>query len=1170
MTPSAMNCRSCGTSLAANARFCSNCGASQASAEEERRIVTALFADIVGFTALAEHRDPEEVKHLVDRAFAQLAENVTDFGGVVDKIVGDEIVALFGAPVAHSDDAERAVRAGLRMQSTMQQLLQDFGPAVAIRVGINTGEVLVGSTTTGGDYTAMGDVMNSASRLQELADAGQVLVGETTMAATGDAIKYKAAGPLPARGREDPLDAWVAVETTRPPGLRRRKAEVFVGREPELAFLQAQASMATDLNTAQLSIVLGEAGMGKTRLIQEVSDRLAARIDVSILEGRCVAYGEANVWWPIGEVVRQLYGLQPDMAKLESETIVRSALNERFGQDNPENARMLTALMHALGYDTALRGGERNRNRSEVMLAVTQVMEFELRQRAVIMVLTDMHWAAGAVWVLLDHLLTELARTPLFLMISTQSVDESEIFAGRHGVSMVRLGPLQTEDSKRLLQEVGSELSDEDAAELVVRSGGNPYFLEELAGFVASGAGSSLTVPGRLATESGADLDELPDTLRGIVAARLDALEPNQRALIEDASVLGRSGSVNGLASLAREVRGSESIDGALASLVAQDLLSVNGSRYEFQSDLVRDVAYGTLTKTVRAQRHAGIARFLEEAQTGRIRNSVVVAIAENYRAAAQLASEVSLVPNLDRSELLTKALGWLDQAGYRALAVGESVQAERWFDYGVDLAEDNEALAGFLFGRAKARCEIRDVVGSRSDLDRLEPLVTQDQVMAARALVVRGDVDRKAGDLDRAAGELREAADRLAVLGVPADQALALRLLGLTEMDRSDDSLATQALLSSRTVAAKTGDRRSEAWALQSLAWHAFVRGQVGSASGLVSQAIEIFAELGDRSGLAWARGVQAWVAFHNGEWDTARELVAAVLPEARRQGDPFAESIMLNLGASLSLWSGRAREAQEMAKRAQVVGERTENSGVVVQSMALEGRALVSLGRIADGTELLERAFVTADRLGDRDSRRTAIISNCASAARLGEPERAIRWAARFDGIHDDPTSVGEADLTVSLALAMLQRGAVDEAESQLSWADAVAGNRGGHYEQAVAALIAVIQGRPEDVERRVQSVLTGTSTYLDRTLALSARAAGRRRRGDDIGCEEALSAARAELEETDDQTSRLLLDLVASMCGFGEVDVAEQQMAGSGLDPTGWRTVWQLATATSPADL
>ena len=382
------------------------------------------------------------------------------------------------------------------------------------------------------------------------------------------------------------------------------------------------------------------------------------------------------------------------------------------------------------------------------MLAVTQALEHELRQRAVILVLTEMNWASSAVWVLLDHVLTELARTSLFVMVSTtQSMDQDDLLAGRHGISMVRLGPLRDTDSRRLLEEVGAELSEEATEELVARGGGNPYFLEELAGFVASGAGSSLTVSARSAAESGPDLDELPDTLRGIVAARLDSLEPAQRALLEDASVLGRSGSLPGLATLVKEVRGSSDFDEALASLVAQDLLSVTGSRYEFQSDLVRDVAYGTLTKTVRAQRHAGIASYLENAQPGRLRNSVVVAIAEHYRAAAQLASELSIVPNVDRAELLAKALSWLDQAGYRALAVGESVQAERWFDHGVDLARDNEALPGFLFGRAKARCEIRDIVGARGDLDRLDPLVSQDQAMAARALVVRGDVDRKAGD---------------------------------------------------------------------------------------------------------------------------------------------------------------------------------------------------------------------------------------------------------------------------------------------------------------------------------------------------------------------------------------------------------------------------------------
>lgn len=340
-------------------------------------------------------------------------------------------------------------------------------------------------------------------------------------------------------------------------------------------------------------------------------------------------------------------------------------------------------------------------------------------------------------------------------------------------------------------------------------------------------------------------------------------------------------------------------------------------------------------------------------------------------------------------------------------------------------------------------------------------------------------------------------------------------------------------------------------------------------SADDLINQATDIFASLGDRGGLAWTRGLQAWVNFHLGHWDRARELVASVLPEVRRRGDPWGESIMLNLSASLALWSGSCREAQELARQAQDVAAQADVQSVVIQSMALEGRAMVSLGRTQDGTAQLERAFLTAERLGDLNARRVAVISNCASAARLGEPERAIRWAARFDGIHDNPAAVGETDLVVSVALALLQRGAVVEAASQLDWSGDVDDEAGGRYEQAVIAVLAVIQDRLADAERAILAVLRGPSTYLDRTLALAARAAGRYRRGDRAGVAEALNEARAQVQQTDDQTSRLLLDLVAALCGHGDVEEAKQRLRSAGLDPTGWWTVWAMATDRHLAD-
>lgn len=264
-----VKCSSCGASVAPNDRFCSRCGSSLSIADEERRVVTVLFADIVGFTSLAERLDPEEVKRLVDRWFKRLTEDINSFGGVVDKVLGDAIVALFGAPVAHEDDAERAVRAALRMQTTLEDLAVEFG-AIEMRIGINTGQVLVG-TSTGGDYTAMGDVMNSAARLQGLAEPGQILVGNQTYESTKDAIRYESAGLLKAKGREDLLQTWIATATTRTPGTHRQREGVFVGRDNELNLLLAQGRLAVDRSRSQMAVVVGEAGMGKTRVIQQAS-----------------------------------------------------------------------------------------------------------------------------------------------------------------------------------------------------------------------------------------------------------------------------------------------------------------------------------------------------------------------------------------------------------------------------------------------------------------------------------------------------------------------------------------------------------------------------------------------------------------------------------------------------------------------------------------------------------------------------------------------------------------------------------------------------------------------------------------------------------------------------------------------------------------------------------
>jgi tetratricopeptide (TPR) repeat protein len=507
-------------------------------------------------------------------------------------------------------------------------------------------------------------------------------------------------------------------------------------------------------------------------------------------------------------------------------------------------------------------------------------------------------------------------------------------------------------------------------------------------------------------------------------------------------------------------------------------------------------------------------------------------------------------------------ALRWLEDAGWRALAAGEPREAERWFTGGLDLSADGLTTAQCLFGRAKARCEMRDIAGTRSDLDRLDPLAQLDSVLGARALALRGDVNQKAGELDRAAGELREAADRLDALDQPADHSLALRLLGITEMARGDETMALQALTSARAVAAAAGIRNEEAWALQNLAWFAFRSGRVNEASRLVKEAEVIFTELDDPGGLAWTRTVEAWVAFHGGHWDRARELVAEILPETRRRGDPFAETVMLSLETSMALWSGEAVRAVELAREAQALAERADDFTLAVQARALEGRALISCGRVSEGLAALEQAFNLADRAGDDESRRIAVISNCAAAARLGDAERAIRWAARFEGTHSDLTIVGESDLSVSLALALLQRGSVDEAASQISWVSSFESELAGMYAQAVGAIVAAARGDVDAARAKADVVLAGRSTYLDRLLTLLALTALAAQEHDEGGIDERLAAAREHLARTDDLISPLFVELVAAVCGRGSMTVAEESLRALGVDPIGWRTAWTLA--------
>ncbi len=674
-----MGCPACSQPVPEGARFCPSCGTAlthapvvEALTDEERRVVTVLFADIVGFVSLAERRDPEQVKRLVDAAFALLVADVEAHGGVVDKVLGDAIVALFGAPVAHEDDADRAVRAALAMQSTLRDFREEH-PAdeVRMRVGVNTGEVLVG-TVAGTDYTAMGDVVNTASRLQQLAPPGAVLVGDATRTLCSPSLRFRPYEEVQLRGRDQEVLVWQAVGHDSALLARRWQSDVpFVGRNTELDVLSNLASISVAGRSAIVAVT-GEPGIGKSRLVHEVvTTMMTARPDAFLLEGVCAPYGESNVWWPVAGGLLGRLGLDrnspPDEAR--DRVVRRLEPFEEFGQGSPEFDHVVEVVMHLLGHPSAIDA----LGPSAVRDAVFGGLTFALRRRAtkspVVLWIDDLQWAGPLLLDLLESTARHLADLPL-LIITTYRRDEEGITDWPQAVDPaltlhLPLAPLSESEVADLVHTAaGRPLPERTVRSISARAGGNPLFLTELA---------------RLAAECPDDPDglELPGSLRALIAARLDQLTPMQRAVLDNAAILGVEGRVASLRSFAGELGQPFDVTD-IDVLVELGLIVRDGGRWQFRSDVVREVAYGTLTKQARAQRHAGVARHLAA-----LGDLLLDQRAHHLACAAELVADIGPTPGVPRDAaqqavtlLLRAANNWYQQGAHRRGLAGDRAGA--------------------------------------------------------------------------------------------------------------------------------------------------------------------------------------------------------------------------------------------------------------------------------------------------------------------------------------------------------------------------------------------------------------------------------------------------------------------------------------------------------------
>ncbi len=618
-------CRACGQENPEIARFCLACGAAlettDAPHREERRIVSVVFVDLVGFTSRSERLDPEDVRAILTPYHSTVRDELASFGGVVEKFVGDAVMAVFGAPIAHGDDPERAVRAALAVREAVVALnLERPELELRIRGAVNTGEAVVtlSARPALGEAMVAGDVVNTSSRLQQHAPVGEIVVGEETYRATRDAIDYEPVEAIAAKGKTEPIAAWRAVATASAVGERDLSSTPFVGRTREADVLDATWERVELERRPHLVTVLGPPGVGKSRLAAEFTERIASR-GVRVVRGRCLPYRERSAYGAFAMQVKDLAGIYDSDGVDIAVAKLRASVTRLVGPEQAETVADHLAIL--LGFET-----HSTPDRDSLFQSVRVFIEAVARDEGTAFVFEDIHWADPVLLDLIELLAARLHDLPI-LLLTLARPDLLDIRptwgGGMVAYQTLPLEPLATADAAQLaLHLLGAE---REAARVAEAAEGNPLFIEQLAA-VLSELG-----PGQA--------DTLPTTVRGLVAARLDALPFEERDVILDASIVGR---IFWLGALQRLARDPDRLGEALAALERRDLIKreavsrIEGdAQWSFKHVLIRDVAYALQPRARRRDGHRHIAEFIEES-TPEV-GEAGAALARHWRGAGEL-----------------------------------------------------------------------------------------------------------------------------------------------------------------------------------------------------------------------------------------------------------------------------------------------------------------------------------------------------------------------------------------------------------------------------------------------------------------------------------------------------------------------------------------------------
>jgi class 3 adenylate cyclase/tetratricopeptide (TPR) repeat protein len=1067
-TPLTARCSNCGTANPPAAKFCGECAQplsavgpqpNQSTAPvAERRLVSVLFADLVGFTPFAEERDAEDVRDTLTRYFDLASEVMTRYGGTVEKFIGDAVMAVWGTPVAHEDDAERAVRAALELVDAVHSL----GPTIQARAGVLTGEA---ATTLGATNQGMvaGDLVNTAARLQSAAPPGSVLVGEATQRAASRAIAFEEAGEQILKGKASPVPAWRALRVVSERGGRNRSEALeapFVGRDEEFRLLKDLFHTTGREQRTRLVSVIGPAGIGKSRLAWEFLKYLDGLVDtVWWHHGRSPAYGEGITFWALGEMVRARCGL----AESDDEATTRARVGEVLAQHvtDPEERRWIEpALLALLGIGSAA-GSE------QLFAAWRTFFERLSGSGSVVLVFEDLHWADSGTLDFIDHLLEWSKSHPIFVVTLARPElleKRPDWGAGKRNFASVYLDPLSEAAMRSLLAGLVPGLPEQTIRAIVTRADGMPlYAIETIRMLVADG---------RLKEEDGlylpvGDLTTLavPETLTALIASRLDGLDPADRSLLQDAAVLGQSFTLDALSA----VSGLEAVDleSRLHGLVRRELLSIEADprspergQYAFLQALIREVAYNTFAKKDRKARHLAAARFFERLGS----DELAGALAGHYLAAHANASEG---PEADA--LAAQARLALKGAAERAASLGAHEQAVAFLEQALSVSTDPADEAELLEGAGQSAAAAAHYKQAETFLRRALELHRRrdDRLGAARTTaslgtaLIFGQQDKAALEvLVPASAEFSDLFPDPAVVAL--DSALAWAYveneeprLGLEVAERVLEAAEHGDLveiLAATLVTKGAGlggigrrregigtirageelarDNRLDDVLARALGIRGFLQGDVDivGALGAYRDGLALARRVGHRVGMLRLVNNLGYTAFVTGDWDEALEHLDGQLTDDLEDTDRIAllsNSVIVH------------------ACRGEDVGER-----------------LTELRRLLDEYPLLATASVD-------DAAGNAAMAD----GRLHDARTAWRHLAAQDAIN-------APEFTYRAARPALWEGDVDAARSDLAALDAT-GVHGSVVElrrMTIRAGLAALERRPADALAQYREALAG----------------------------------------------------------------------------------------------